>query len=1427
MTEEYIEIKRTFCELSLKGGAGDEFDYRSLRFGNRLGWPELIGRYRTIILAEAGAGKTEEIRHSTQTLRNEAKQAFFLRLENIADDFEIAFEIGTFEEFNLWLSSEEEGWLFLDSVDEARLRDPKDFEKAVRKIGARLSTALQRTHIFVTSRGAAWRPVTDLKLCQQQLRYTVPKATSSKEISVDGREDDSEGGGSPFLIVSLNDLDAQQIELFATARAVPDPKPFMAAIERADAWSLATRPDDLNELVEYWVKHKRIGDRLELMKSSIERRLKERDQDRAEAQPLSANDAAIGARSIAAAATLTQESAIRVPDGSKSTKGIAVEALLPGWDSKKIAALLSRPIFDKEIYETVRFHHRTVREYLTADWLNGLLTHETSRRKIEAILFRQQYGQEVIVPTMRPILVWLILMDDKIRKRALTISPELIFEGGEPKALPLETRQTILRQVCEAMATDITRSSTSDYRAVQRFAEKDIAEDVKELLTKYKSNDDLLWFLLRMVWQGELVEALPLAKQIGINPKSAQFVRISAFRAVGAIGSDTDKIEVRARFLDEASNLNRELFTELLDGLPPTKESVDWVIACLKRLSAKEPYRIDRLPQALDAFVLDLEVDLMAEMLIGLSVLLGKPPLIERWLCEISERYSWLVQSAAKAVERLIIARHPVALLMPTLSVLKKLPTAQFYGDWDLHDFQTRHPGLVPAWQELNDALFWYEVSQARRSRLKLQNEPVTDVRLVSTFGSLWQFRLEDFERVLLEIKSRKTIEDRLVALSLAFRLYLEASRPRKMLAALEAAVDGTPSLMAALQTHLHPARPSQDQRLVARSATEYQRQRQIADAASEKEKQQWRDDLAANVGLLREPRLADPTMVSHRQLYLHSRMGELDRQLSRWTDGHWQALEPEFGIEIARAYRDGVVAYWRRYRPKLRSEGRAPSGPPVHVTFGLTGLSIEARETENWGSTLCLADAEIAFRYAMWELTGFPKWMPELFRTFPDAIAKLLLTEVDRDLRVEKLKIESFYALYNVSWSGSWAWEKIGEAIFERLERREPKNLGNLDHILVIIQGAGIAPAKLAELAAVRSKDRRHAHAARWYAVWAHAEPREAIPALAERLISIRLPAQQTKFAMLFITQLLGGRLNRAIGGIGFRTPENLKNLYSLMLKYVREKEDIQRAGKGAYSPGLRDDAQDARNQLFSLLKEIPGKEAYLALAELAQIHPEPKFRLWMLHHAKTKAELDADLTPWTLSQVLEFQTLIERTPTNHRELFELAELHLLDLKDHLELSDSSIADVLRKGVTVENEMRNYIGDWCRQQAQGRYSIPQEEELADKKRPDLRFQGCGFDGPVPCELKLAHKWSGPEHFERLENQLCGDYLRDTRSSRGLFVLIYQGVAQKWQLPNSRTQVDFTGLISALQDHCKAIYNNFPGVDEVRVVGIDLTRRFQ
>ena len=124
------------------------------------------------------------------------------------------------------------------------------------------------------------------------------------------------------------------------------------------------------------------------------------------------------------------------------------------------------------------------------------------------------------------------------------------------------------------------------------------------------------------------------------------------------------------------------------------------------------------------------------------------------------------------------------------------------------------------------------------------------------------------------------------------------------------------------------------------------------------------------------------------------------------------------------------------------------------------------------------------------------------------------------------------------------------------------------------------------------------------------------------------------------------------------------------------------------------------------------------------------------------------------------------------------------------------------------------------------RYVVPQEEELADAKRPDMRIHSTGFDGPVPTELKIADKWTGTQLFDRLENQLCGDYLRDDRSSCGIYLLVNRGAERnQWEHPATGVRLDFAGLVDALQAHVSRFIANDAKIDAITVVGIDLTKR--
>lgn len=1441
-SNDFVQLGRTFHELAKHARESDSFDLNQTFFsGPQLSWEDLLKGFRTVVLSEAGTGKTAEIRQTAKQLRAASKRAFFLRLEHIPNDLEDAFEIGTFDEFAKWLSSTDEAWLLLDSVDEARLRNPGDFELAVRKLGRRIQAANARAHIVLTGRASAWRAKTDLDLCETHLPIAskTTRVIASESPKQSDRHDDRDDfdieslhteeskekeASSGFRIVALDDLSTSQIEAFARARGVTDTKAFLDEIKRADGESFTTRPQDLEELVAFWTKECRIGTRLELMRNSVQRRLEERDQNRREAHPLSAARAREGARLLAAASILCRESTIQVPDGSHNNKGIAIQEVLPDWDDRDQLTLLSRPIFDEAIYGRVRFHHRSVREFLAAEWLAGLLERSASRRAVEALLFRVQYGIEVIVPTMRPVLPWLAILDERICKRILRIAPEALFEGGDPSALPLATRKAILAEVCKELAADTSGRSALEYSAVQRFSSPDLAEDIRALLKQSASNAELVSFLIEMVWLGRLASLKDEAKTLALAPSTPHYTRISAIRALRAVATDEDLDDVRRSFAKEASILKRDWLSEIVSASSPSVETATWLLDALAKVEARERFHVDSLTDAVVSFVETAPLEIVPALVQGLNQLLNEPPFIDGGFYGVSKKNSWLIETASIAAERLIRERRPEALGGDTLGILHKLKEIRNWDD-HLHDSKTEFGKLVPQWPELNRATFWYDVGKIRQTAPYVKNGTrLTDFRQALGLVAHWEFGVDDFDYVAESIPTLADQDDKLVALTLAFDIYAKGNRPQIWRDRLYEVVKGNGELEERLDLLLNPP--------VSEYEREEEKKWKEGVAAPAKQEQDNRAKskafILSHIDLVRAPQLEKPTAISRVQWYLHERLREGADKSNQWTVGRWRELIPEFGEEVALAYREGVTNYWRKYRPVLRSEEVPSNSTPIFVIFGLAGLDIEAAETPDWSAKLSKEEVLLACRYASHELNGFPPWFPKLFEAHSDIVGGFLLSEIKQEVASEKPDTESHYLLSDVSWSGQWAWERLAPTLLKLLQGHNVTNAFNLSKLLKIVQGSkSVTDYDLAVLAAQKATSAETIElAAIWYAVWVGVEPESAIPAVTDHLSSISSAMEQTEFAMAFATRLSAGRHSKTIGvRQAYVTPRYLKELFLLMHRYIKEAEDIHRTGGGSYSPGLRDGAQDARDALFKQLTRIPGKEAFVALDEIAKQHPNAQSRPWLASYAKTKAEQDADLSAWSPAQVQDFHESLDRTPTNHCELADLAIMRLLDLKDDLENGDDSVAKVLLH-VQEEPEMRTFLAHELREKAHGRYTVTQEEELADAKRPDLRFHGAGFDAPVPAELKLADRWTGPSLFERLENQLCGDYLRDNRSGRGIFVLVNLSPAKpkQWQLL-SGDRVDFDGLVQALQNHWESIANKHPHVEDIAIMGIDLTKR--
>jgi hypothetical protein len=358
----------------------------------------------------------------------------------------------------------------------------------------------------------------------------------------------------------------------------------------------------------------------------------------------------------------------------------------------------------------------------------------------------------------------------------------------------------------------------------------------------------------------------------------------------------------------------------------------------------------------------------------------------------------------------------------------------------------------------------------------------------------------------------------------------------------------------------------------------------------------------------------------------------------SRENGANWRALIPEFGEPVARAFRDAAIAHWRTYRPALRSEGGNTESTPYSLIFAMTGLAIEAGEDRAFAQRLSEEEARLAFRYITWELNGFPGWFEPLYRVFPDIGRDAVTTELAWELEHSVAEHPLHYILDDILYHAPWLHGEVAPLILHWLRTHDMPNAFALHNCLNILTGGSTAPEDLAMLAAEKSKvttlvEQRP----RWFALWVDTEPGAAIPAL-KAVLEVLSPSDASAFAQQFIVGLLGDRHGTGARIGAYRNALDLKTLYVLMHRHIRIAEDIDRVGKGVYSPTLRDNAQHARSTLFNMLVEVPGAEAYAAIKALEEEHPEPNHRRWMAVKARQRATQDADEPLWSTEQVRDF---------------------------------------------------------------------------------------------------------------------------------------------------------------------------------------------
>ncbi|MGI2137659.1 hypothetical protein [Shewanella baltica] len=110
MKTSHVPLKRTFSLVAHNAVSEDDNFKVFLGFDKPKDWSDLETEYQVVILADAGAGKTFEMRAQAEYAIEQGRAAFFIRIEDLDINFEDAFEVGTAQQFDMWLESSEDAW---------------------------------------------------------------------------------------------------------------------------------------------------------------------------------------------------------------------------------------------------------------------------------------------------------------------------------------------------------------------------------------------------------------------------------------------------------------------------------------------------------------------------------------------------------------------------------------------------------------------------------------------------------------------------------------------------------------------------------------------------------------------------------------------------------------------------------------------------------------------------------------------------------------------------------------------------------------------------------------------------------------------------------------------------------------------------------------------------------------------------------------------------------------------------------------------------------------------------------------------------------------------------------------------------------------------------------------------------------------------
>ncbi|GAA0888894.1 hypothetical protein [Rhodanobacter soli] len=1431
MTTPTSNIHRTFFDLPTDESSDiDQVEFlANFSSEGRLTWAQLLESDRVLIVSEAGVGKSYECQRQQQQLWHEGESAFFVELAVLATDpLESQFSAEEKCRFDSWLSAQtERATFFLDSVDELKLTQGS-FELTLKRFAKALAGHLARTRIVLTTRPIAvdrdlvyrWLPM------PPPVEVFVPETYfANVAMRVDSRKDQANASKVPqWRFVALSPLNEQQMRTLATIEGIAEPAPLLQAIESQNAHDFAKRPLDFIELCGDWKAYSRIRSHREQVSHNIEVKLRPRG-DRRERLALAPERAREGTERLALAALLTRRFTIwrgQDRDRARGDSALDPSKILADWTDDELKTLLERPLFGFATYGRVRFHNRSVIEFLAAERLRGLLHKGMSTLTLKRLLFvTTPVGLPIVKPTMQPVAAWLAPHYPAIRAEVLQRDPSILLRYADPGSLDLAMRTEALQQYVVVYGTGGWRGQHVPALQIRRLASPDLAPVIERLWAQGIENPEVSETLLELIGAGKLTTCADIAHAIAIDTDIDVRGRMDGLLALSELG-DARLPHIFNQFSVAPAAWPAELVSATIAHLFPSHMSVTQLLEALTRLQPK-PREIGGIPTLLPLAIAK------ARLGEGQLALLrtGLMALIEPSCSWHDQHYRIAAQRQDLVPALLVASRLQLAAHMAGPELFDSIVLAWHLAEHDVHgseDAKTLRSALSGAEAKEREAVFWAQdrliqrwhpsKNQVAWHRLShFQDHPPFDISVAR--DSAW---------VLAGLATTtRPVDERGVLFELGMQFAHAGADRLDELKALVPLVADAPELAERLgQTIVAIERPAPEPAWMREQQlrSETWRRKQAKHLASWQ--LLWRELIEDPDSAFAPDRINNTTWNLWRVMSNEIR----DQDVIGWNRGF---IERVFNRETADRLRGAMKDVWRQDRPTVKSE-RSLEGRNSYLmrwSMGLAGIYAEA-EDPDWATTLSAEEVDLAARYALLELNDLPVWIDALIQVRPAVVETLIGRELLDELNDENDRYSML--LQHIERSSP----RVIQLFLDRIRAWLQGVLSGRADTTLLLGKLGRVAQLLLDYGTVEDGEHLRASAlARlqgeiqqnevlfWLPILLNLDLATGVDVM-ERLAEPVSPAPHTAMTEWFAA-MFGDRGSRNIGDLYAlgSNPSLLLRLARLAYQHVRFEHDVEHSG--VYSPSARDHAEHARSALGNALLNAKGAEAWAAKLQFSKDPLVADFRDRALAIAKEKLAEEWDAALFDEAGVVRLERECDFAPVTRVEMAALLEDRLADLDDLL-LQDTSPRELWRS-ISQERVVRREVARALQHMARTAYIVNQEAVTGDEKETDIRLCSTASPQEGVIELKLAEtEYSVKDLSEALEVQLLQKYLAPEHRRVGC-LLISIATNRQWRHPSDGHLMDITEVVALLNTQAKRLVDAVNGDVCLFVKALDLRAR--